>query len=132
MTPSSAGSNSNMQSMLSRFWRRFLVFVGLARKPDLIAELVETNPSREAVNKGRMMIVGGPGYQKWAYFRCPCGCGEVLMLSLAQSRRPRWIVTVDQAGRPTLEPSVRQISGCFSHFLVQQGRIVWCEDTGRK
>lgn len=117
--------------MLRQLWRRFLAFVGLARQPDLIAEVVETNPSREAVRTGRMTIVGGPGYQKWAYFRCPCGCGEVIMLPLVQSRHPRWTVTVDHDGRPSVEPSVRQVSGCLSHFLIRQGQIVWCEDSGK-
>lgn len=53
------------------------------------------------------------------------------MLSLSKSTRPRWSVTIDRLGRPTLQPSVRQVAGCYSHFWVRRGAVEWCGDTGR-
>ena len=75
---------------MNRFCLWLLTWLGLTAKPDFTAELAEINPAHEDVPAGRLIVVGGPGYQKWAYFRCPCGCGEVIMLSLASSKRPRW------------------------------------------
>jgi hypothetical protein len=49
----------------------------------------------------------------------------------AAKRSPRWRVAIDWFDRPTLEPSVWQTDGCYSHFWVKQGRIVWTPDTGK-
>ncbi len=118
--------------MLNRWLLQLLVWLHLVAGPDLVGELVAVNPANEAVPPGRLIVVGGRGYQKWAYLRCPCGCGEVIMLSLAKSRRPRWSVTVDWWGRPTVKPSVRQTMGCYSHFWIRQGVVDWCPDTGKQ
>jgi hypothetical protein len=88
------------------------------------------NPTRESPPPRRIIVVGGLGYRKWAYLRCPCGCGEVIMLSLANSRGPRWNVKVYWFGRPTIEPSVRQTTGCYSHFWIRGGLVDWRPDTG--
>lgn len=112
-------------------WWRLLWWLGFAPRPQLLAEVTPLNPSPDAVTPGRLIVVGGKDFQKWAYFRCPCGCGETIMLSLSSARRPRWSVIIDQLGRPTIRPSVRQVSGCFSHFFVRQGVVDWCGDTGR-
>jgi hypothetical protein len=116
--------------MIRFFWQRLRQWLSPRPKPDLRAEIVATNPGREAIAPGRLLVVGGRGYQKWAYLRCPCGCGEVIMLSLNQKRRPRWRVMIDAQGLPTVEPSVRQTAGCYSHFWIRRGKVEWCRDTG--
>jgi Family of unknown function (DUF6527) len=115
--------------MLSRLLLWTITALGLARKPDLIAELASINPTHEAVQPGKMILVGGPGYRKWAYFRCPCGCGELIMLALTRSR---WTATWDWFRRPSIYPSVRQTSGCHSHFWIRRGLVEWCSDTGER
>ncbi|MGO7611084.1 DUF6527 family protein [Rhizobium ruizarguesonis] len=40
---------------------------------------------------------------------------------------PRWDVALDEAGKPTLHPSVWRKSGCRSHFWMKRGRIHWCD-----
>ena len=117
--------------MLKRLCLSVLSWLGLMTKPDVVGELVKVNPAIEAVPSGRVVVVGGPGYQKWAHIRCPCRCGDVIMLSLANSRRPRWTVKMDWLNRPSIEPSVRQTAGCYSHFWVRRGVVDWCSDTGR-
>jgi hypothetical protein len=118
--------------MMKRWLLWLLTWLHLSPKSEFSAHLVETNPSNESVAPGRVIVVGGQEYKKWAYLRCPCGCNEVIMLSLAQSRRPRWKVIIDWWGRPTIEPSVRQIAGCYAHFWIRRGSIEWCDDTGRR
>jgi hypothetical protein len=66
--------------------------------------------------------------QDWmAGMACPCGCGERVELMLLNGMKPRWDLTVDQLGRPTLYPSVHRVTGCRSHFWVRAGQITWCE-----
>jgi len=113
--------------MLERLWHRLKDWFA---RSELVAKLVDANPSPETVGHGQLIVVGRPGYQKWAYLRCPCGCGEVIMLSLVASRRPRWTVKWDERQRPTVHPSVRQIAGCLSHFWIRSGAIEWCADSG--
>lgn len=116
--------------MLKRLGNWIATKLSLWRRPEFTATLVETNPAKEAVRPGKIIVVGGMGYQKWAYFRCPCGCGEIIMLSLQATRRPRWSVSLDARGRPTLDPSIRQTAGCFSHFWIRGGHVEWCADSG--
>ncbi|MGE0371676.1 MAG: DUF6527 family protein [Gammaproteobacteria bacterium] len=59
--------------------------------------------------------------------RCPCGCGDVLEMMLLPTVKPRWNVTVDRRGHPTLHPSVWRNTACRSHFWLRRGKVVWCE-----
>ena len=116
--------------MLQKIWWKFIWRTRLAPRPQLTAEILSTNPSPETLIPGHLIVVGGRNYQKWAYFRCPCDCGETVMLSLSKTSRPRWTVAIDKRGRPTVTPSIRQTEGCYSHFWVRNGTIDWCRDTG--
>lgn len=60
-------------------------------------------------------------------FKCPCGCGEDIELTVMEGVTPRWDIEIDSSKRPTLRPSVWKQSGCRSHFWVKNGRIVWCD-----
>ena len=94
--------------------------------------MVGAHPTPEDVAPGWVYVVGGPGYQKWAYFLCPTGSGEIIQLSLMSNHRPRWQVNVDWFKRPTIDPSVRQLEGSYAHFWLRKGTIDWCPDTGQK
>lgn len=109
-----------------------LVAVGIVRRPDQVAVLVPEHPDPETMKAGILYVVGGSGYRKWAYFRCPADHDEIIQLSLMPERRPRWTVTTDFLGRPTIHPSVRQLEGSYAHFWVRKGRIDWCADSGQK
>jgi hypothetical protein len=67
---------------------------------------------------------------KWALFQCPCGCGSIVTLSLQPAHHPHWTVRRSRNDRPTLHPSIWRDVGCMSHFLVVDGRIYWCGDSG--
>ncbi|MGK2742260.1 DUF6527 family protein [Tepidicaulis sp. LMO-SS28] len=58
--------------------------------------------------------------------RCPCGCGDTIVLQLIPEARPRWDLFQNDQGHPTLRPSVDRNAGCESHFWVRNGKITWC------
>ncbi|WP_236819161.1 DUF6527 family protein [Alicyclobacillus ferrooxydans] len=58
---------------------------------------------------------------------CPCGCGEVLHMSLHPDGRPRWELTRHPDGTVSLSPSVWRKVGCRSHFFLERGRVRWCK-----
>lgn len=110
---------------------RFLVGLHLLPRPQYLSCIVSEHPNPGEVVDGMMLIVKEGTLEKWACFRCPCGCGQRIQLSLSHIRRPRWAVQIDWLGRPSVNPSVRQLSGCRSHFGIKRGQIQWCKDTGR-
>jgi len=73
------------------------------------------------------LYVAGEGPNVWAAaMLCPCGCGDRIELNLLQQVRPRWQVFEHPIGFVTLKPSVWRRKGCKSHFIVREGRIIWC------
>lgn len=111
-------------------FRALLIWFRIIPQPDLIVRVVSDHPVPATLETGWIYIVGGPGYQKWAYFRCPADTEEIIQLSLMPNHRPRWEVTMDFLDRPTVHPSVCQLNGSYAHFWIKQGRIKWCADTG--
>ncbi len=111
--------------------RSLLVWFRLIPKPDFYVKFVSIHPSPEEIRSGQMIVVGDRKFKKWVCLQCPDGCGENVLLSLSQSRRPSWEVSADWLGRPTVSPSVRKLDGCKSHFWVRQGKIDWCADSGK-
>jgi hypothetical protein len=116
---------------VKKWVRQFLETLRVIPRTEIVARVSPDYPDQKALVPGLLHVVGGNGYRKWAYFKCPCGCGAPIMLSLSTTRRPSWQVEIDWLDRPTIEPSVWQTDGCHSHFWVEQGRITWVKDTGR-
>ena len=87
-------------------------------------EYVVDNPNPMDVPNGKLLVVGVKNkYGKWAYMKCPSGCGDILMLSLQKGDNPRWRLSVDKNNLPTLYPSVWQKDGCKWHFLLSRGGV---------
>lgn len=111
--------------------RRALEHAKLIEPVQLSVRVSAQYPDLATLLERTLYVVGGAGYQKWAYMVCPCGCGERIMLSLARKHRPHWQVEIDWLDRPTIKPSVWQTAGCYSHFWVKKGHVEWTADTGR-
>jgi len=89
--------------------------------------LVEDKPNIENMSDKKLFIVGGKGYSKWAYMKCPCGCKEILTLSLMKKHNPSWTIKVDKLNRATLYPSIWKEDGCRSHFWIRKGKLIWAK-----
>ena len=95
--------------------------------PPLRVKYFDDDPDPEDLNLKVFAIVGDPNLRKYAHFRCPCGCGDVIVLTANSKVRPRWTFSVDGAHRPTVTPSVWRTKGCRSHFILRQGRVFWVQ-----
>ena len=83
--------------------------------------LPESLPERDLVlarDQGEDWCVG---------MKCPCGCGDAIELLLIREAKPRWDLTIDRLGRPSLFPSVWRRHGCHSHFWLRKGKVEWCK-----
>lgn len=76
----------------------------------------------------KLTLVQSGNVKKWACFKCPGGCGEVINLSLNPKQRPRWQISEDFWLRPTIHPSVHQKNKCGCHFWIKSGKVHWCKD----
>jgi len=94
------------------------------------ATILEKAPTNAEVNEQDFIIVVYQGIDRWALFKCPCGCGDVISLPLAAPHKPRWSVYVDEKGFASLYPSVWRNTGCMSHFIVRSGIVFWAGRTG--
>ncbi|HHC6614291.1 TPA: DUF6527 family protein [Vibrio parahaemolyticus] len=92
--------------------------------------IVERSPKNAEILDGYFYFVTSAGKSKWSLFKCPCGCGNVVTLSLQSIHSPFWQLSSNSSGRPTLYPSVWRDRGCLSHFWIKDGRVYWCKDTG--
>lgn len=127
-----SGKNRLRMGSIKTLWRVLLIWLRIIHRPDLLVRVISDHPSPDSMKPGCIYIVGGQGYKKWAYFRCPADTTEIIQLSLMQNRTPSWELTIDSLDRPTINPSVRQLEGSYAHFWIKKGCVEWCEDTGRK
>lgn len=103
-------------------WLKYL----LSGRPHPFPTVFAEDPPDE-LRKNTVYILGQGEYLWSAVMLCPCGCGEVLHMSLHEDGRPRWHLTCHSDGTVSLQPSIRRTCGCHSHFFFVRGCVIWCE-----
>ncbi|MPL89560.1 hypothetical protein SDC9_35596 [bioreactor metagenome] len=88
-------------------------------------EIIPDNPDPDILIDNIVYVVGRKKYTKWAYLKCPCGCGDIIMLSLDKINYPSWSVRQDKFGKATISPSIDKLEGCRSHFFIKKGKLIW-------
>ncbi|MDO8294055.1 MAG: DUF6527 family protein [Gallionella sp.] len=105
-----------------KWWRNVLARFGPRRKLHIVEG--DSLPSR--MPRRDLVLARDDGDDWCVGMRCPCGCGYVVELLVIAEAKPRWDVSVDATGTPTLTPSIWLKKGCRSHFWVRDGRVHWC------
>ena len=85
---------------------------------------VEVMPPFDSIKDGELWI---SHKHRTVNLRCPCGCGDLTVLSLQPSR---WHVhfdgkSVSLMGRTC--GSVWAYSGCGSHYLIRNNAVIWLD-----
>lgn len=84
---------------------------------------VEFEP--EDLNR-RMIYIIGTNDQPWlVYFLCPCGCGKSIKLNLLRDATPCWYLGHVKSNKISIFPSIRNINGCKSHFIIRNSKVFW-------
>jgi hypothetical protein len=80
----------------------------------------------DLLEKRTLYALGAP--EPWSVaMRCPCGCGALIHLSLLKTDSPRWTLQMGPKARPSIHPSFWRTTGCRSHFILSNGRVLWCQ-----
>ena len=91
----------------------------------LIVPDIDGDPGQEPGSIELREGLGNPGVVAGSGFRCPCGCGKEgwLPVNGEGSPGPSWEWDGNRE-RPTLAPSVLQLSGCRWHGWLRNGEWV--------
>jgi hypothetical protein len=66
------------------------------------------------------------GVPRMLLLKCPCGCGDILVINLDKRAGPAW--RLYQRGKSlTLFPSYWRDSKCESHFVLWSNNVYWCD-----
>jgi len=57
--------------------------------------------------------------------RCPCGCGDDLVINLDRRTGPAWKL-YSRTSKLSLYPSYWRDSACECHFILWKNRVCWC------
>lgn len=118
-------SVQKLTKIFSKWWGRFWASPPVGRR--LIVVSGDSLPKE--LPESDLVLARDEGEDWCVGMKCPCGCGRSLELLLIPEARPRWKLTVDAQGRPSLYPSVWLKDGCKSHFWIKDGVVEWCESS---
>ncbi len=131
---------------LRRLWARFvewfrsLRLLGRAREESLresetqlpapapsppLYRVVHLSEDPDELLPGTLYAIGENGHLWHVALACPCGCGATIALNVLSDASPCWRLYEGSDG-PTLSPSVWRTTGCKSHFILREGRVMWC------
>lgn len=95
-------------------------------QPSYKTILVEDLP--ENLEPQYIYVVGTKEHPWQIAFKCPCGCGAIIQLSLLTESRPRWKYKLNKLKYITLSPSIWRKVGCGSHFFIRKGKVIWAKE----
>jgi hypothetical protein len=82
--------------------------------------------ARSRIKEAGDVVLVERGRPRSVVIKCPCGCGEELVINLDERIGPAWRLYRDERGL-TLYPSVWRESGCRSHFIIWHDALFLCD-----
>ncbi|MBK8945436.1 MAG: hypothetical protein IPM32_09225 [Ignavibacteriae bacterium] len=82
---------------------------------------------QENVSKNTICLIGYESNFDFLEMKCPCGCNELIKLSLVEFDKPHWKVKFFN-DRISVSPSIWRNKGCKSHFFVKNSKIIWVKN----
>ena len=89
---------------------------GKVQQRDLAATLLRFPGDAVLVERGKPRLL---------ILRCPCGCGDDLLINLDRRSGAAWYLYRSRKGL-SLYPSYWRKDGCGSHFILWNNQIYWC------
>jgi hypothetical protein len=97
-----------------------------ATRTQLRGVVASRDEARSWLREAGDLVLVQRGCPRSAIMKCPCGCGEELVINLDERVGPAWRLYRNERGL-TLYPSVWRESGCRSHFIVWHDAVFMCD-----
>lgn len=88
---------------------------------------INEQPLLEEVEDNIVYHIGDEDWKWLLMFKCPCGCGDVIHLSLLEKSVQKWRIEQEDNNIFSIHPSVNRQVGCRSHFFITRNKTRWCE-----
>jgi len=96
-----------------------------ARKVLWRGSVTSRDEARPLLHEPGDLVLVERGCPRSMIIKCPCGCGDEIVLNLDRRTGRAWRIYRDHRGL-TLFPSVWRDSGCKSHFILWHDDILMC------
>ncbi|WP_459840664.1 DUF6527 family protein [Fusibacter bizertensis] len=111
-------------------FKRFIDFI-FQKDRFKVVIIVEPGQSIEIPSKTLVLTKKGNAFT-WVRYKCPCGCGELISLSLSPVISPYWSMVISQENskrqKVTITPSVyMRNTKCCSHYFITENKVIWCK-----
>jgi hypothetical protein len=93
-----------------------IVFRGKVETRDAAAPILQHGGEFVIVERGKPRLI---------VLRCPCGCGDDLLINVDKRVGKAWRYYRNQHGM-SLYPSYWRDTACESHFIIWNNNIYWC------
>ena len=107
-------------------WVEWLCRIKLIQRPHFLCVDVTETPLDDEIKSNILYREIRKSYPKWAHFECP-HCSERIQIPIATAPN-NWTVSTDWLNRPTVSPSIWEKSTCGAHFIIRNGKLLWCSD----
>lgn len=93
--------------------------------------IVESGNTVRIPSKTLMLTKKGNMFT-WLRYKCPCGCGETISLSLSPIIQPYWAASISKYKNKrllvTVTPSVyMRNTKCGAHYFITKNKVIWCK-----
>lgn len=115
---------------MKNIWLRIINWWnGNEEEPKKIYQLLQVNEQPLLVEVADNLVyhIGDEDWKWLLMFKCPCGCGNVIHLSLLEKSVQKWKLKVEDNNIFSIQPSVNRQVGCKSHFFITHNEVKWCE-----
>lgn len=109
--------------------KRLLELLGLSKnsssKKYILKQFANRKDAMKAAEQSGVVAIHQiSSTKKWAFFKCPCGCKEQVVLNLMQSHYPFWKVEIESSEDFSISPSIDSTT-CKAHYWIKHGRVIW-------
>ncbi len=101
------------------------MIAGRATKIRFRGKVENRDAATPLLSKGGDVALVERGRPRMLVMRCPCGCGDDILINLDRRSGPAWRFYLSARGL-TLFPSYWRDGACGSHFIVWDNHIYWC------
>jgi len=116
---------------LIKIWRKIVRWCFTEDTIEIQSYRLVSVKERLPVDAIKSRIVYHVGDEDWKWllqFQCPCGCEDVIQLSLLKNSRESWEIAIHDDEKFSIHPSINRTINCGSHFFIRNNSVQFCNE----